>query len=142
MDHKLSNTKAMVIEVMEPRILPNEYFNAQLTSCCHLVKTREVVLRKLSRVQLGMFRQTIFEPILDCTLSLNGQLSHHLLLREVGDDRPNMINFNLLGNIVSFGKEEFDLITGFKVRRATYVGLGTRVRLEGCISMTPIGGNK
>lgn len=68
---------------MEPKILPENYFKAPLTSCSHLVKAREVVLRKLTRVQLNMFRQTIFGPILDCNLSLNGQLIHHLLHREV-----------------------------------------------------------
>lgn len=63
-----------------------------------------------------MFRQTIFGRILDCNLAHNGQLIHHLLLREVIDEILDIISFNLFRNRVSFSKYEFDFITRFRLR--------------------------
>ena len=41
----------------------------------------------------------------------NSRLVHHILLREVEDDKANAMTFDLNGTIVTFSKEEFLLVT-------------------------------
>lgn len=49
-----------------------------------------------------MFRKTPFGHFLDVKLVFNGPLYHYILLREVVDDRKDVISFKLLGEKVSF----------------------------------------
>ncbi|XP_022156465.1 uncharacterized protein LOC111023353 [Momordica charantia] len=65
-----------------------------------------------------MFRKTIFGHLLDVDLVFNGPLIHNILLREVEDSTPNTISFNLFGRRVSFGRREFDLISGLHYDRS------------------------
>ncbi|XP_022157998.1 uncharacterized protein LOC111024595 [Momordica charantia] len=75
--------------------------------------------------QLAMFRKTVFGHLLDVDLVFNGPLIHSVLLREVEESTPDTISFNLFWTKVSFGRREFDIISGLKyyrspVRKITY----------------------
>lgn len=99
---------------MVPKVSPNDYFPASVSCRSHLAKTAENIKAKLNRRQLEMFRQTVFGPLLDLSIKFNGPLVHLILLREIEESRPNVVSYNILGKKVSFGKEEFDLITGLR----------------------------
>lgn len=68
-----------------------------------------------------MFRQTVFGHCLDVKLVLNGHLCHYILLREVREDREDVISFKLLGTKVSFGRNEFDIVTQLRYRLRSVV---------------------
>ncbi|KAA0062375.1 Ulp1-like peptidase [Cucumis melo var. makuwa] len=55
-----------------------------------------------------MFRKTIFGNFLDVKLVFNEPLYHFILLREVEEGRENTNSFKLLGEKVSFRREDFD----------------------------------
>ncbi|XP_022157016.1 uncharacterized protein LOC111023842 [Momordica charantia] len=94
----------------------NDWFPTTLTNFAHVDKTSTRIKARLTPTQLDMFRQTCFGPILDMDVVFNGPLIHHLLLREVEEPRQDVISFDLFGKRVSFGKREFDLITGLSHR--------------------------
>lgn len=63
-------------------------------------------------------------------LVFNRPLVHHLLLMEVEDSYLDMITMDILGNRVSFGYIEFDLITSLKYRRRAVRKASSCVRLR------------
>ncbi|TYJ97762.1 Ulp1-like peptidase [Cucumis melo var. makuwa] len=63
-----------------------------------------------------MFKKTIFGHFLDVKFIFNGLLCHYILLREVEDERDNVISFKLLHQNVSFGQEDFNTITRLRAR--------------------------
>ncbi|XP_038896486.1 uncharacterized protein LOC120084734 [Benincasa hispida] len=63
---------------------------------------------------MRLYRKTAFGPLLDIDLVFNGQLLHHILLREVADANPDIISFNILGK-----KDDFNLITRLWLTRET-----------------------
>ncbi|XP_022158744.1 uncharacterized protein LOC111025209 [Momordica charantia] len=89
---------------MIPKIDPATYASAKLNCLSHIAKTSNDIKTKLTPKQLAMFRKTIFSHLLDVDLVFNGPL---------------------LGTKVSFGRREFDIISGLKysrspVRKITY----------------------
>lgn len=58
-----------------------------------------------------MFRKAVFGHFLDVELVFNGLMSHYILLKEVEERRDNIIRFKLMGDNVSFGQKDFDIIT-------------------------------
>lgn len=86
----------------------------KLDFCSHLSKTVSGIKNKLTPRLLHMFRRTIFGYILDVKLVFSGPLCHYILLREVKKRRDNIISFKLYGEKVSFGQEDFDIITGLR----------------------------
>ncbi|XP_022155158.1 uncharacterized protein LOC111022300 [Momordica charantia] len=103
---------------MDLRLILNrdDWFPPTLTNLAHADKTTSRLKGRLTPTQIDMFRQTCFGPILDMDVVFNGPLIHHLLLREVEEPRQDIISFDLFGKRVSFGKREFDLITGLSYR--------------------------
>lgn len=99
---------------MTLKINQDDWFPAALSNLAHVGKTSSRLKARLTPSQLDMFSQTCFGPILGMNVVFNGPLLHHLLLREVEEPRDDLISFNLFGNRVSFGKREFDLITGLR----------------------------
>ncbi|XP_038904324.1 uncharacterized protein LOC120090678 [Benincasa hispida] len=53
---------------------------------------------------------------MDPWLVFNGLLCHYILLKEVEEDKEDVISFKLLGKKVSFGREEFDIVTNLRYR--------------------------
>ena len=50
----------------------------------------------------------MFGHFLDIKLVFNGPLCHYILLREVEDEWEDVVSFKLLGEKVSFGRENFE----------------------------------
>lgn len=63
-----------------------------------------------------MFRKTLFGHFLDVMLVFNGPFCHYILLREVEDERDDLISFRLLSQKVYFGRKDFDIIIGLRFR--------------------------
>ncbi|XP_022156659.1 uncharacterized protein LOC111023508 [Momordica charantia] len=99
---------------LRQKIDPAIYASANVSCLSHLAKTVTAIKGKLAPRQLAMFRKTIFGHLLDVDLVFNGPLVHNILLREVEDSTVDSISFNLFGRKVSFGRREFDLISGLK----------------------------
>ncbi|XP_022158660.1 uncharacterized protein LOC111025123 [Momordica charantia] len=111
---------------LRPKIDPAIYASAKVSCLSHLAKTVTAIKGKLAPRQLSMFRKTIFGHLLNVDLVFNGSLVHNILLREVEDSTTDSISFNLFGRKVSFGRREFDLISGLKydgslVKKDTHV---------------------
>ncbi|KAL0534840.1 hypothetical protein IC582_029137 [Cucumis melo] len=94
------------------KINPSHHFYAQVSCLSHLEKTTHNIKVKLKLYQLALFRKTKFGHFLDLNIVFNGPLIHYLLLREVEDKGNDYISF-LLGDVVyTFGRREFNIITG------------------------------
>lgn len=66
---------------------------------------------KLTTAQVTLFKKVVFGRFLDMHIIFNSPLVHYILLREVTDDRDDVMTFVLNGTIVTFSKELL-LVTG------------------------------
>ena len=57
---------------------------------------------KLTATQLAIFTKTVFQRIIDMDIIFNSPLVHHILLKEVEDDRGDAMAFDLKGTNVTF----------------------------------------
>lgn len=57
-------------------------------------------------------RRTKLDHFVDFDMMFCSGLVHYFLLREVIDSRPDAMNFNIRGTIMTFSKAEFLLRTG------------------------------
>ncbi|KAL4010797.1 hypothetical protein IC575_027817 [Cucumis melo] len=94
------------------KINPSHHFYALVSCLSHLEKTTHNIKAKLKLDQLALFRKTKFGHFLDLNIVFNGPLIHNLLLREVEDEGKDYISFLLGGVVCTFGKREFNIITG------------------------------
>ncbi|KAL4029994.1 hypothetical protein IC575_008225 [Cucumis melo] len=94
------------------KINPSHYFYALVSCLSHLEKTTHNIKTKLIPNQLALFRKTKFGYFLDQNIVFNGPLIHYLLLREVEDEGKDYISFLLGGIVCTFGRREFNIITG------------------------------
>ncbi|XP_031741885.1 uncharacterized protein LOC105435430 isoform X2 [Cucumis sativus] len=95
------------------KISPNNRFPGQASSMSsHIGTANKIVKEKLTPKQLDLFKRTVFGRFVDMDLVFSSPLVHHILLREVKDERPDAMSFNLNGIIATFSKEEFLLVTG------------------------------
>ncbi|KAL0549068.1 hypothetical protein IC582_013548 [Cucumis melo] len=94
------------------KINPSHHFYALVSYLSHLEKTTHNIKAKLKPDQLALFRKTKFGHFLDLNTVINGPLSHYLLLREVEDEGKDYISFLLGGIVCTFGRREFNIITG------------------------------
>uniref|UniRef100_A0A803PLH1 Ubiquitin-like protease family profile domain-containing protein n=1 Tax=Cannabis sativa TaxID=3483 RepID=A0A803PLH1_CANSA len=75
----------------------------------------EVIKKKLTSEQLVLFRETCFGHFLDMsTVSMQAQLIHASLYREVHQNNEREIWFRFRNDIVIFSVAEFGLISGLK----------------------------
>ena len=101
------------------KIKPSHHFDSQVTSISHLGSTIRNITEKLNEEQLRLFRATQFGPFLDVNLSFNGQLIHFLLLRELDIEDDDSITFRIGKVVCSFGRREFNLVTGMWEPKST-----------------------
>lgn len=94
------------------KVCIEDRFPGQVTSLSHIGNANKVIKNKLTPTQLDMFRRTILGRLVDVDLVFNSPLVHHILLREVMDERPDVMSFDLRGTIATFSKKEFMLLTG------------------------------
>ncbi|KAL0557075.1 hypothetical protein IC582_005593 [Cucumis melo] len=90
----------------------SHHFYALVSCLSHLEKTTHNIKAKLKPDQLALFRRTKFGHFFDLNIVFNGPLIHYLLLREVEDEGKNYISFLLRGVVCTFGRREFNIITG------------------------------
>lgn len=64
----------------------------------------------------------------------NGLLCHYILMREVEEDMSNTISFKLLGRKVSYGHEQFNIVTKLRYKSKLVVEFNwdKALGLEGC----------
>ncbi|KAL0549044.1 hypothetical protein IC582_013524 [Cucumis melo] len=94
------------------KINPSHYFYALVSCLSHLEKTTHNIKAKLKPNQLALFRKTKFGHFLVLNIVFNGSLIHYLLLRKVEDEGKDYISFLLGGVVCTFGRREFNIITG------------------------------
>ena len=95
------------------KIAPQDRFPGQATSLSsHIGATNKIVKEKFTATQLALSKKTVFGRFVDMDIIFNSLPVHHILLREVEDDRGDAMTFDLNGKIVMFSKEEFLLVIG------------------------------
>ncbi|KAL0534398.1 hypothetical protein IC582_028689 [Cucumis melo] len=94
------------------KIHSSHHFYALVSCLSHLENTTHNIKVKLKPDQLALFRETKFGHFLDLNIIFNGSLIHYLLLREVEDEGKDYISFLLGGVVCTFGRREFNIITG------------------------------
>ena len=88
------------------------HFQSIVSSLAHLENSTRTIKAKLKPDQLTLFRNTKFGHFLDLNIIFNGPLIHYLLLREVEDERVDHISFKIGEVVCSFGRREFNMMTG------------------------------
>ncbi|KAL4017987.1 hypothetical protein IC575_021574 [Cucumis melo] len=111
------------------KINPSHNFYALVSCLSHLEKTTHNIKAKLKPDQLALFRKTKFGHFLDLNIVFNGPLIHYLLLREVEDEGKDCISFLLGGVVCTFGRREFNIITGLWGPKEEYIQLVENSRL-------------
>ncbi|XP_031744033.1 uncharacterized protein LOC116404765 isoform X2 [Cucumis sativus] len=94
------------------KIDPAHHFQSIVSSLAHLENSTRTIKAKLKPDQLTLFRNTKFGHFLDLNIIFNGPLIHYLLLREVEDERVDHISFKIGEVVCSFGRREFNMMTG------------------------------
>ncbi|XP_022154873.1 uncharacterized protein LOC111022026 [Momordica charantia] len=95
------------------RIKENDRFSAQATSMSHLSNVNRLIKDKLTADQLDMFRRrTIFGRFVDLEMMFCSGVVHHFLSREVVGSSDDSMSFLIGGNVLTFSKDQFMLITG------------------------------
>ncbi|KAL4014344.1 hypothetical protein IC575_026546 [Cucumis melo] len=103
------------------KINPSHHFYSLVSCLSHLEKTTHNIKAKLKPDQLALFRKTKFGHFLDLNIVFNGPLIHYLLLREVEDEGKDSISFLLGGVVCTFGRREFNIITGLWGPKEDYI---------------------
>ncbi|KAL0544009.1 hypothetical protein IC582_019120 [Cucumis melo] len=111
------------------KINPFHHFYSLVSFLSHLEKTTHNIKAKLKPDQLALFRKTKFGHFLDLNIVFNGPLIHYLLLREVEDEEKDSISFLLGGVVCTFGRREFNIITGLWGPKEDYIQLVGNSRL-------------
>ncbi|KAL0543987.1 hypothetical protein IC582_019098 [Cucumis melo] len=111
------------------KINPSHHFYSLVSCLSHLEKTTHNIKAKLKPDQLALFRKTKFGHFLDLNIVFNGPLIHYLLLREVEDEGKDSISFLLGGVVCTFGRREFNIITGLWGPKEDYIQLVGNSRL-------------
>ncbi|KAL4016539.1 hypothetical protein IC575_024191 [Cucumis melo] len=111
------------------KINPSHHFYSLVSCLSHLKKTTHNIKAKLKPDQLALFRKTKFGHFLDLNIVFNGPLIHYLLLREVEDEEKDSISFLLGGVVCTFGRREFNIITGLWGPKEDYIQLVGNSRL-------------
>ncbi|KAL0555850.1 hypothetical protein IC582_004351 [Cucumis melo] len=111
------------------KINPSHHFYSLVSCLSHLEKTTHNIKVKLKPDQLALFRKTKFGHFLDLNIVFNGPLIHYLLLREVEDEGKDSISFLLGGVVCTFGRREFNIITGLWGPKEDYIQLVGNSRL-------------
>ncbi|KAL0561749.1 hypothetical protein IC582_002190 [Cucumis melo] len=111
------------------KINPSHHFYSLVSYLSHLEKTTHNIKAKLKPDQLALFRKTKFGHFLDLNIVFNGPLIHYLLLREVEDEGKDSISFLLGGVVCTFGRREFNIVTGLWGPKEDYIQLGGNSRL-------------
>ncbi|KAL0545995.1 hypothetical protein IC582_015899 [Cucumis melo] len=106
------------------KINPSHHFYSLVSCLSHLEKTTHNIKAKLKPDQLALFRN-----FLDLNIVFNGPLIHYLLLREVEDEVKDSISFLLGGVVCTFGRREFNIITGLWGPKEDYIQLVGNSRL-------------
>ncbi|KAL4022877.1 hypothetical protein IC575_016623 [Cucumis melo] len=107
----------------------SHHFYSLVSCLSHLEKTTHNIKAKLKPDQLALFRKTKFGHFLDLNIVFNGPLIHYLLLREVEDEGKDSISFLLGGVVCTFGRREFNIITGLWGPKEDYIQLVGNSRL-------------
>ncbi|KAL0561512.1 hypothetical protein IC582_001942 [Cucumis melo] len=107
----------------------SHHFYSLVSCLSHLEKTTHNIKAKLKPDQLALFRKTKFGHFLDLNIVFNGPLIHYLLLREVEDEGKDSISFLLGGVLCTFGRREFNIITGLWGPKEDYIQLVGNSRL-------------
>ncbi|XP_022154345.1 uncharacterized protein LOC111021630 [Momordica charantia] len=95
------------------RIKENDSFPAQATSMSHMSNVNRLIKDKLTADQLDMFRtRTIFGRFIDLEMMFCSGVVHHFLSREVAGSSDDNMRFLFGGNVLTFSKDQFMLITG------------------------------
>ncbi|KAL0549624.1 hypothetical protein IC582_014110 [Cucumis melo] len=105
------------------KINPSHHFYSLVSCLSHLEKTTHNIKAKLKPDQLALFRKTKFRHFLDLNIVFNGPLIHYLPLREVEDEGKDSISFLLGGVVCTFGRREFNIITGLWGPKEDYIQL-------------------
>ncbi|KAL4035781.1 hypothetical protein IC575_004488 [Cucumis melo] len=111
------------------KINPSHHFYSIVSCLSHLEKTTHNIKVKLKPDQLALFKKTKFGHFLDLNIVFNGPLIHYLLLREVEDEGKDSISFLLGGVVCTFGRREFNIITGLWGPIEDYIQLVGNSRL-------------
>ncbi|KAL0537349.1 hypothetical protein IC582_026327 [Cucumis melo] len=111
------------------KINPSHHFYSLVSCLSYLEKTTHNIKTKLKPDQLALFRKTKFGYFLDLNIVFNGPLIHYLLLREVEDEGKDSISFLLGGVVCTFGRREFNIITGLWGPKEDYIQLVGNSRL-------------
>ncbi|KAL0549166.1 hypothetical protein IC582_013647 [Cucumis melo] len=111
------------------KINPSHHFYSLVSCFSHLEKTTHNIKAKLKPDQLALFRKTKFGHFLDLNIVFNGPLIHYLLLREVEDEGKDSISFLLGGVVCTFGRRQFNIITGLWGPKEDYIQLVRNSRL-------------
>ncbi|KAL0546587.1 hypothetical protein IC582_016498 [Cucumis melo] len=111
------------------KINPSHHFYSLVSCLSHLEKTTHNIKVKLKPNQLALFRKTKFGHFLDLNIVFNGPLIHYLLLKEVEDEGKDSISFLLGGVVCTFGRREFNIITGLWGPKEDYIQLVGNSRL-------------
>ncbi|KAL0533472.1 hypothetical protein IC582_030312 [Cucumis melo] len=127
------------------KINPSHHFYSLVSCLSHLEKTTHNIKAKLKPDQLALFRKTKFGHFLDLNIVFNGPLIHYLLLREVEDEGKDSISFLLGGVVCTFGRREFNIITGLWGPKEDYIQLVGNSRLlekffkdKGCVYVSDL----
>ncbi|XP_022145823.1 uncharacterized protein LOC111015183 [Momordica charantia] len=95
------------------RIKENDRFPTQATSMSHLSNVNRLIKDKLTVDQLDMFRRrTIFGRFVDLEMMFCSGVVHHFLSREVAGSSDDSVKLLIGGNVFTFSKDQFMLITG------------------------------
>ncbi|KAL4011188.1 hypothetical protein IC575_028237 [Cucumis melo] len=111
------------------KINHSHHFYSLVSCLSHLEKTTHNIKAKLKPDQLALFRKTKFGHFLDLNIVFNGPLIHYLLLSEVEDEGNDSISFLLRGVVCTFGRREFNIITGLWGPKEDYIQLVGNSRL-------------
>ncbi|KAL0544158.1 hypothetical protein IC582_019270 [Cucumis melo] len=111
------------------KINHSHHFYSLVSCLSHLEKTTHNIKTKLKPDQLALFRKTKFGHFLDLNIVFNGPLIHYLLLREVEDEGKDSISFLLGGVVCTYGRREFNIITGLWGPKEDYIQLVGNSRL-------------
>ncbi|KAL0557180.1 hypothetical protein IC582_005698 [Cucumis melo] len=111
------------------KINHSHHFYSLVSCLSHLEKTTHNIKAKLKPDQLALFRKTKFGHFLDLNIVFNEPLIHYLLLREVEDEGKDSISFLLGGVVCTFGRREFNIITGLWGPKEDYIQLVGNSRL-------------
>lgn len=99
--------------VRQFKISVKDQFQGQVTSLSsHFTSTNKIVKEKLTPTQLTCFNKIVSGGFVDMEVILNRSLVHSILLREVNDDRKDVMMFDLYKIIAIFTKENFLLVCG------------------------------